>query len=106
MNVLAQLPKSDPQYAVLKDFDGLFRKEYGRAPIHFGAHAWDAIQLLRAALAKVGPDPARLREELEGTRGFVGAGGIYNFSTGDHNGMSKDAFVLIRVVNGEWALVK
>lgn len=105
INIWQQLPKTDPQYSVLEDFDKQFQAAYQRPPIHFGAHAWDAVQLLKAALEKVGDDRAKLRDALESTKDFVGAGGIYNFSPEDHNGMTKEAFAMIKVVNGRWQLL-
>jgi branched-chain amino acid transport system substrate-binding protein len=54
----------------------------------------------------VGDDPAKLRAELERTRGFVGISGVFNMSGQEHNGLSKDSFVMVRVQGGKWTLLK
>jgi branched-chain amino acid transport system substrate-binding protein len=33
-----------------------------------------------------------------------GQHGVFNFSPNDHNGLTKDAFQMIMVKNGAWAL--
>ena len=43
---------------------------------------------------------------LEQTKDYVGVGGIFTLSPTDHNGLTKDAFVLVTVQNGKWKLVK
>ena len=49
---------------------------------------------------------ASIRDELEKITGFVGTGGIFNFSASDHNGLTKDGFVMVTIKDGDWALVK
>ncbi|MCX6375535.1 MAG: ABC transporter substrate-binding protein, partial [Armatimonadetes bacterium] len=71
-----------------------------------GGHAWDAIQLVVNALKKVGPDKAKLRAEIEKTKGMVGISGVFNFSPQEHNGLGKNAFVFVTIKNGEWTLIK
>jgi branched-chain amino acid transport system substrate-binding protein len=72
----------------------------------FGGHAWDGIQLVVDALREVGPDRAKIRAKIEGTKNFVGTGGVFNFSAKDHNGLTSDAFVMVEVDNGKWRLIK
>jgi len=96
----------DRQKKVLLTYAAQFEKAYGRSADTFGGHAWDAAQLVLSALRKVGDDPQKIRAELEKTRGFVGISGVFNFSTSDHNGLSKDSFVMVQVKGGEWTLVK
>jgi branched-chain amino acid transport system substrate-binding protein len=50
------------------------------------------------------PSRTKLRAWLEETRNFPGTGGIYHFSPSDHNGLSRDAFVMIRIEDGRWVL--
>ena len=63
----------------------------------------DRIDLVMDAMRKVGDSPAKLRAEIEKRRNFAGVSGIFNFSPRDHNGLSKDAFVMVRVAGGDWA---
>ena len=70
----------------------------------FGGHAYDALMILKLALEKVGPDPVKVRNFIENLRGFVGTGGIFNFSPRDHCGLTKDAFVMFTVKDGKFVV--
>ena len=37
-------------------------------------------------------------------KGFVGTGGVFNFSAEDHNGLGLDAFEMMTVKDGKFAL--
>lgn len=104
--VAKALPDDDPQKPVLLEYSSMFEEKYGRTADTFGGHAWDALHLLVNAIKKVGTDKAAIRDALENTTGFVGTGGIFNFSPEDHNGLTKDAFVMVKIVNGEWTLLE
>jgi branched-chain amino acid transport system substrate-binding protein len=101
-----QIPTTNPQYAVLKQYAQMYQKTYDKPADTFGGHAWDAVQLLVRALREVGPDRAKLRSRIEMTKSFVGTGGVFNYSRVDHNGLGKDAFVLVKVVDGKWTLAE
>jgi branched-chain amino acid transport system substrate-binding protein len=102
--VASELPDSDPQKALLLDYAREFEAKFGKSADTFGGHAADALNLVVAALEKVGPDKAKIRDELENTRGFVGIGGEFNMSPQDRNGLGKGALAMIKIVNGEWKL--
>ncbi|MCK5732856.1 MAG: branched-chain amino acid ABC transporter substrate-binding protein, partial [Candidatus Latescibacteria bacterium] len=69
-------------------------------------HAYDALWLVIDALKAVGPDKVKIRDYIENTKGFVGTGGIFNFSPQDHNGLTKDAFEMLTVKDGKFALAE
>jgi branched-chain amino acid transport system substrate-binding protein len=104
--VAGAIPDTDRQKKTLLGFASQFRQMYGRDADTFGGHAWDAAKLVLRAMEKVGDDPVKIRAELERTRDFVGISGIFNFSPKEHNGLTKDAFVMVTIRNGAWALVK
>ncbi|AEH44135.1 Extracellular ligand-binding receptor [Thermodesulfatator indicus DSM 15286] len=105
--VADQLPDDDPQKKLLLDYIAKYKARFGKEPSAFGGHAYDAFLLLKAALEKAGADRAKIREALENTRGIVGIHGVFNMSLTDHNGLDeKTAFVLIRIQNGDWQLMK
>jgi len=104
--VVDDIPASDPQKKELLIYRAAFQKKFNRAPDTFGGHAWDAIQLVVNALKKVGPDKAKIRAEIEKTKGMVGISGVFNFSPEEHNGLGKNAFVFVTIKNGEWTLIK
>ncbi len=99
------IANSDPQKKVLMAYAAGFKAAYHRDADTFGGHAYDALQLVCNALRKVGPNREKIRAELEKTR-FAGISGLFNFSQADHNGLAKNAFVMVKIVNGQWTLLK
>jgi branched-chain amino acid transport system substrate-binding protein len=103
--VVNQLPDSDPQKALLAKYKADFEAKY--SPVStFGGHAYDAITLLKKAMETAGTDnPAKVRDALEQTKGFAGTAGIFNLNSEDHNGLTKDAFVMVKIENKDWKLI-
>ncbi len=104
--VADQLPDDDPQKATLLQYVKDYQAAYSVAPVTFGGHAWDALKLTIQVMEKVGTDRAKIRDELESTTGFVGIGGIFDFSASDHNGLDMQAITMIQIVDGQWKLVE
>lgn len=106
------LPWNHPLRAVETQYQRWYEARFHEAPSAFGGHAWDALNLLRDALRvtlpmrRGEPSRAKIRAFLEETRNFVGTGGRYHFSPADHNGLSRDAFVMIRIESGDWILAR
>ena len=100
------LPKSDKQKKSLLSFVKDYQQHYKAEGDHFGGHAWDAVMLIKSAIERGGDSPAAIRDQLEKTRGFAGIGGVFSFSSADHAGLNKDAFVLVEIKNRDWTLVK
>jgi branched-chain amino acid transport system substrate-binding protein len=100
------LPNSDRQKKSLIAFVKDYQKHFKAEGDHFGGHAWDAIMLLKAAIERGGENPAAIRDQLERIRGFAGIGGIFSYSSSDHAGLTKDAFVLVEIRNQDFATVK
>lgn len=105
-----QLPDTDPQKKVIKDFVHLYNDVYNynkQFPINaHSGYAWDAIYIVADAMKKAGTDPAKLRDAIEATKGYVGISGIYNLTPEDHNGLGPDSMILVRIDNGKWKLVE
>ncbi|MBD3183342.1 ABC transporter substrate-binding protein, partial [Candidatus Poribacteria bacterium] len=104
--VADELPDSDPQKAVLLKYTSDYKAKFNEEPNTFGGHAWDALQIVTSAMKKAGEDKAKIRDEIENTKDFVGTGGIFNFSPTDHNGLTKDGLVMVKIVDGDWTLLK
>jgi branched-chain amino acid transport system substrate-binding protein len=104
--VAESLPDTDPQKAILMQYiDDYAKYTGGSAPSTFGAHAWDAMQMSIMALQAVGPDPAAIRDYLEGIHNFTGIAGIFNLSPEDHNGIGKESLVMVQIKDGGWVYV-
>ncbi len=104
--VAETLPASEPQKQVLLDYTKAFNDKYQKGPDTFGGHAWDAMQLTVQALKDAGTDPTKLRAAIEKTTKFVGVTGIFNLSATDHNGLTKDSFVMVTIKDGNWVLAE
>ncbi|HEY3398348.1 MAG TPA: ABC transporter substrate-binding protein [Armatimonadota bacterium] len=104
--VAEALAANDPQKQTLLDYTKAFTAEYQQPPNSFGGHAWDALQIVVAALRSAGDDRAKLRDAIEKTTDFIGISGVFKMSPTDHNGLTKDAFVLVTVKGGKWEIVK
>ena len=104
VNIPLLVPDNDPQKKVIMLYNEAYEKKYHEPVSSFGGHAWDSLNLVIDALRAVGPDPAKIRDYIENRKNFVGQHGVFNFSPTDHNGLTKDAFEMVVVKNGTWAL--
>jgi branched-chain amino acid transport system substrate-binding protein len=106
MLVADGLPADDPQKDVIMQYIADYT-EYtgGSTPSTFGGHAWDSMQMAVMALGAVGPDPAAIRDYLEGIQNFAGISGVFNISDKDHNGIGKETLVLVQIKDGTWEYV-
>jgi len=100
------LPKSDLQAKLLKEYDQAYRKAYGVEASTFGGYAYDAFLLVTGAIRKVGATPDQIRNGVEQAHKLVSISGVFNMSPKDHNGLDLSAFEMVRVVKGDWSLVK
>ncbi|MFZ0484601.1 MAG: ABC transporter substrate-binding protein [Desulfobacterales bacterium] len=104
-NIAELLPANDPQKAVTMKYMKDYMAKYNEPLSSFGGHAWDALEMVVKALENVGCDKSKIQHYLENDiKGFVGQHGIFNYSPDDHNGLTKDAFHMVVVKNGDWAL--
>lgn len=86
-----------------KQFFDMYVKKYKTAPTIFAGFGWDAFFLLKRAIETAkSDDPNDIRDALENIKKFRGVVGEFNFSPTDHNGLSVDSIVFIRVKDGEW----
>lgn len=84
-------------------FVAAFTAEYGHAPDSFGAHGYDAMNVLLAAVEKGGQNRARVRDALAATTDFAGVTGPITF---DNVGNDKRQPPLARVVGGRFVLIR
>jgi branched-chain amino acid transport system substrate-binding protein len=113
--VAAQLPNDHPVKKSALAYIDAYEKAHGKGSVStFGAHGWDTVVLLQAAvpeaLKKAQPGTkefrAALRDSLESVRNAAGAHGIFNMSATDHLGLDQRAAVMVMIVNGAWVLQK
>lgn len=113
--VASQLPDSHPSKQVALDYIKLYEDKYGPGTLSpFGAHMYDAVLLVQAAVpealkkAKPGTPEFRqaLRDAIEASREVAVTHGVFNMSPENHFGLDDQrSRVLISVENGDWKLV-
>ncbi len=104
-NIAELLPANHPQKDVTMKYSQDYKARYNESLSSFGGHAWDALNMVVQALSNVGDDKAKIRDYLENNiKGFVGQHGVFNYSPNEHNGLTKDAFNMVVVKDGDWAL--
>jgi branched-chain amino acid transport system substrate-binding protein len=102
--VFAQLPDTDPQKAVCKEYAEKYQAKF-KAPVSsFGGYAYDALKMLTKALEQAGKDKEKIRAALEGVKNYVGVSGIFNMSPEDHNGLTPEAFVMVKIEKGTFKM--
>ncbi|MCB1933317.1 MAG: ABC transporter substrate-binding protein [Candidatus Accumulibacter sp.] len=113
--VAVQLPDSNPVKKVALDYVNKYEAAQGKGSVStFGAHAWDAGNLLANAIpqalkkAQPGTPEFRkaLRDSLEDTKELTAAHGVFNMSPQDHLGFDQRSRVMVQIVDGNWLLVK
>jgi branched-chain amino acid transport system substrate-binding protein len=99
------LYKGHPQKKVLEKYKKDYESKFGEDVSTFGGHAYDAFMILVEAIKKAGTDKEKLRDAIENIKGFVGTGGIFNFSPEDHNGLDMDSFEMLTVKDGKFTVL-
>ncbi|GFE61003.1 ABC transporter substrate-binding protein [Geobacter sp. AOG2] len=100
------LPKNDPQVKLLRDYDRAYKKNFNVEASTFGGYAYDAFLLVTGALKKNGSRAEQIRNGIEQANKLVSISGIFTMSPKDHNGLSLSAFEMVKIVKGDWSLVK
>ncbi len=100
------LPESNAQKAVLLKYKNDYESKFKEPASTFGGHGYDAFKILCRAIGQVGTDKEKVRDAIENMQGFVGTGGIFNFSPTDHNGLGMDSFAMLTVKNGKFVEYK
>ncbi len=103
-NIAEILANDHPQKRVTMGYLRDYNAKYNEALSSFGGHGWDSVSIVVKALKAEGCNKAKIRDYIENLTGFVGQHGIFNFSPKDHNGLTKDAFQMVVVKHGDWAL--
>lgn len=103
--VAEQLPDTDPQKPILLAYKNKYEAKHGPVST-FGGHAYDGLMIAVEAMERAGgTDKAKVRDEIENTKGFIGTAGVFNMSPQDHMGLTLDAFKMVEIRNGHWRIV-
>jgi branched-chain amino acid transport system substrate-binding protein len=103
--IYTQLPDTDPQKAVCKEYAEKYQAKF-KAPVSsFGGYSFDAFKMLTKALEQAGKDKEKIRSALEGIKNYVGVSGVFNMSPEDHNGLTPAAFVMVKIEKGAFKMI-
>ncbi|MGD0843857.1 MAG: ABC transporter substrate-binding protein [Geobacteraceae bacterium] len=102
--VYDKLKKNDSQLKVLKDYDSSYKKAYGVEASTFGGYAYDAFQLILAALKKGEATTDNIRSGIEKQHKLIGVSGVFSMSDKDHNGLDLSAFEMVKISKGDWLI--
>jgi branched-chain amino acid transport system substrate-binding protein len=103
--VAGALSDKHPQKAVLVSYKKAYEAKYKEDVSTFGGHAYDAFAILVDAVKRSGPDREKVRAAVEGTKGLVGTAGVFTFSPTDHYGLNIEAFEMLTVKDGKFAVL-
>jgi branched-chain amino acid transport system substrate-binding protein len=104
--VADKLPGADPQKKVVTDYSRKYQEKTGQAVSTFGGHAYDGLMILVEAMQRAkSADKAKIRDEIEKTKGYVGTGGVVTMTPSDHMGLDLSAFRMLEIKKGDWTLV-
>jgi len=95
---------SDPSYKAIQALVKLYPAD--AKPNHFSGTGADAFNILIAAIAKAGPDRAKIRQAIEDTKGYDGVTGVYTFSPDVHQGVGSEGLELVTGDNGHFKLAR
>jgi branched-chain amino acid transport system substrate-binding protein len=105
--VAEKLPDSDPQKKVVVDYKKTYESKTGQPVSTFGGHMYDGLMILVEAMKRAkSADKAKVRDEIEKTKNFMGTGGVVNMSPTDHMGLDLSAFRMLEIKDGDWTLVE
>ena len=102
-----QVPADHPQKKVISSYIKEYEGKYKQAVSTFGGHAHDAVRVLVQAIRNAkSTDPAAIRDAIENVKGLQGTWGEFNFSPEEHTGLTEEAFVMVKIVKGDWEMQK
>ena len=100
--VADKLPEGDKYKKVVTEYKRKFEDRYNSPVSTFGGHAYDALMVFKLAYEKNSKD---LVSAIESVKNYIGTYGEFNFSKDNHDGLTKDAFVMVKIENGDWELL-
>lgn len=100
--VAEKLDDSDRFKSMLMKYKTDYEAKFGSSVSVFGGHSYDAFGLFKAAFMKAGNDRKKLASAIQEVKGFLGTAGEFNMTKDDHTGLSKDAFIIVEIKNGEF----
>lgn len=101
------LAANDPQKKVVDSYNGKYTARWKEGVSMFGGMAHDNFHIAIEAIKRAGTvDKAKVRDQIEATRRFMGTGGEVNMSPTDHMGLDLSSLRMLEVKGGRWVEVR
>jgi branched-chain amino acid transport system substrate-binding protein len=100
------LSDKNPQKKLLRSYKKDYEAKFKEDVSTFGGHAYDAFILLEQGIKAGGADREKVRTAIENIKGLVGTAGIFTLTATDHNGLDLNAFEMLTVKNGKFAVLE
>ena len=95
------------QKKVIDDFIAAYKAKYNASPNPFAGYAYEAIAILTDAIGRAkSTDGKAIQAALNATQGFVGPDGVYNYSATNHDGLTSDDLIMVKIQGGTWVLAQ
>ncbi|MEH2595126.1 branched-chain amino acid transport system substrate-binding protein [Bradyrhizobium sp. AZCC 1577] len=100
----SNLAAEDAQRAPVLAYTQAYEKAANQPVSAFGGFMHDGFQMVVEAIKRsVSTEPAKIRDALEATKGFVGVNGIYSMTAKDHMGLDLTGFRMVEIKSGNWS---
>ncbi|MEC9492762.1 ABC transporter substrate-binding protein [Flexistipes sp.] len=103
--VAEKLSDSNRFKSMLLEYKNAYEKRFDSSVSTFGGHAYDAFQIFKKAYNNSVEKNIKITEAIENIKGYLGTYGEFNFSKNDHNGLDMNAFIMLKIQNGDWQLL-
>ena len=93
-----------PAVTLLADFNAKYKAKFNQDVFQYAGQAYDATNIIIAALKKDGPDKAKIVADVAATKDYKGVSGTISFnSKGD---LTTSVFTIWKVVDTKWKPLK
>lgn len=99
--IAEQLQDGDKFKDVLVKYKNDYESKFNMPVSVFGGHAFDAFYLFYKAY-KPGMTSLELAKSIEQIQNFYGTAGEFNLTQDDHVGLTKDAFIIVEIKDGQF----
>ncbi|ADD69225.1 Extracellular ligand-binding receptor [Denitrovibrio acetiphilus DSM 12809] len=104
--VTEKLDETDKYKAILSKYTNDYEQYTGKQVSQFGGYAYDAFTLFKAAYMKSGKNRVKLAQELQNLKNVLSVTGEFNMTETDHNGLSKEAAIMLEIRDGQFIPLK
>ncbi|MCB4204067.1 ABC transporter substrate-binding protein [Deferribacterales bacterium Es71-Z0220] len=101
-----KLPEKDKFKKLLVDYKSKYESKFNSPVSTFGGHAYDSFLMFKKGVEEGGKDGAKIVAAVEKIKNMIGTAGEFNLSEGDHNGLTKEAFEMLIIKNGNWEIAE